>query len=108
MPHIRVRGLKEEELIDVSTDLINDLVQIIEVPKDHFTLEYIPSVYIADGQINGNMYPFVEVMWFDRDHLMQEVADKITALLKPLNYSDVTVYFTNLKPNHYFENGKHF
>lgn len=108
MPHIRIRGMKEAEVIKVSTDLLDELVKIVQVPKDHFTLEYVPSRYIYDGKLDGNMYPFVEVLWFDRGDLMQSVTDKINELLKPFDYEDITVYFTNLEPGHYFENGQHF
>lgn len=108
MPHIRIRGMKEAEVIKVSRDLIDDLVTIIDSPRDHFTLEYIPSLYIFDGEKDGNMYPFVEVLWFSREALKTQVARAITKRLKPFNYSDVTVYFENLEPKRYYENGDHF
>jgi hypothetical protein len=100
MPHLRVRGMKEEELVSVSTERLEELVRIIEVPKDHFTIEHVHSTFIYDGQIDGNRYPFVELLWFDRSHLMKDVATAITSIIKRFNYEDVAVYFTSLKKEH--------
>jgi len=108
MPHLRIRGMKKDEIVKISTELLDELVRVIEVPRDHFTIEYIESTFIFDGQENENMYPFVEVLWFKRQDKMQEVANIITTFIKPFEYDDVTVYFTDLIPEHYFENGKHF
>ena len=66
MPHLRVRGMKEDEITTISTELLDEIVGIIEVPRDHFTIEYIPSTFVCDGEINKNRYPFVEVLWFNR------------------------------------------
>ena len=108
MPHLRVRGMKEEELVSISKELLEELVRIIDVPKDHFTIEHIHSTFIYDGQIDGNRYPFIELLWFDRSHLMKEVATVITDKIKQFDYADVAVYFRNLKKDHYYENGEHF
>jgi len=108
MPHLRVRGMKEEELVEISKELLDEMVRIIEVPRDHFTIEHVHSTFVYDGQTDANRYPFVDVLWFDRDHLMDEVAKKITSIIKRFDYEDVAVYFTNLKKNQYYENGQHF
>lgn len=108
MPHLRVRGMKEEELVEISKDLLDELVRIIEVPRDHFTIEHVQSTFIYDGKKDSNRYPFVDLMWFDRDHLMDEVAKAITRMIKRFDYEDVAVYFTNLDKHRYFENGEHF
>lgn len=109
MPHIKVRGIQLEEVKQVSQKLIEDLAVLTEVAKEHFTLEYIHSTYIVDGKEDANMYPFVEVDWFYRgDAVMDQAATIITDHLGVFNYSDVAVYFRNLKKHHYYENGKHF
>lgn len=109
MPHLRIRGMKEEEITKISTELLDELVRIINVPRDHFTIEYIPSTFICDGNINANKYPFVEVLWFNRgEKIMNETANVITQFIKPFEYDDIAVYFNDLKKEHYYENGEHF
>ncbi|MBI9014146.1 MAG: DUF1904 domain-containing protein [Clostridiales bacterium] len=109
MPHLRVRGMKEIELVKISTELLDELVRIVNVPRDHFTIEYIPSTYIFDGEIDKNRYPFVEVLWFNRgEQVMKETANVITQYIKPFDYDDVIIYFSDLRKGHYYENGVHF
>jgi len=109
MPHLRIRGMKEEEIRKISTELLDEFVRIIEVPRDHFTIEYVPSTFIFDGETDKNRYPFVEVLWFNRgEDVMQVIASVITQFIKPFDYDDVAVYFRDLHKDHYFENGTHF
>jgi len=109
MPHLRIRGMKEEEIAKISTELLDELVRIIKVSRDHFTIEYIPSTFIFDGNINTKSDPFVEVLWFDRgEQIMKETANVITQFIKPFDYKDIAVYFSDLKKEHYYENGEHF
>lgn len=109
MPHLRIRGMKKDEVIDISSNLLDKISTTINCPKDHITLEYIPSIYILDGVEGQGNYPFVEMLWFERnDEAMKLVANIITDLIKVYKYNDVAVYFTNLKKDQYFENGEHF
>lgn len=109
MPHLRFRGIEKQEVLDISTELLSNLEEIIGCPRDYFTLEYIESTYIFDGVENAGKWPYVEVLWFDRGHeVMKKTVSMITDILKRYPYSDVTVHFTNLNELHYFENGKHF
>lgn len=108
MPHLRIRGMKKIEIVKISTELLDELVRVIGVSRDLFTIEYIDSTYISDGQENNNPNPFVEVLWFSKEDKMDEVAAIITTFIKPFDYDDVAVYFVDLKPEHYFKNGKHF
>lgn len=109
MPHLRFRGMKIKELQDVSKDMLDQLVILMDLPRDHFTMEYVASTFIFDGEIDGNEYPFVTVDWFDRgDKVRAEVANIITDMLKQFDYEDIAVYFNDLEKGHYFENGEHF
>ncbi len=108
MPHLRIRGMKEDEIVKISTELLDELVRVIDVPRNHITIEHIKSTFIFDGETDKNKAPFVDVLWFDRENKMQEVAHVITTFIKPFEYKDVTVYFTNLTKEQYFENGEHF
>lgn len=109
MPHLRFRGMEKEKLIEISTQLLDNLEAIIGCPRDYFTLEHIESTYVFDGKQNEGKWPYVEVLWFDRGpEVMKETAEMITNMLKKDSEIDVTVHFTNLQEKHYFENGNHF
>lgn len=109
MPHLRFRGIEKKEVKEISKELIDGLVDIIECPRDYFTIEHIDSTFIFDGEENTNMWPFIDILWFDRgSKTMQEVANFITKLVNRYPHDDVTINFTNLKEEHYFENGQHF
>lgn len=108
MPHIRVRGMELEQLKKVSKEMIDDLQSIIECPRDYFTLEYIHSTFIFDGEVSKG-YPFIEVLWFDRGQEVQDrAASSITDRVKKFGYEDVCVIFTDLPKHKYYENGQHF
>ncbi|WDV46394.1 DUF1904 family protein [Clostridiaceae bacterium M8S5] len=109
MPHIKIRGMKKEEIQSISTKLLDELSRVIRSPKDHFTLEYIESTFIYDGELHNGGYPFINVDWFSREkETMQETANIITNMVRQFGYEDITVYFTDLKKENYFENGEHF
>lgn len=109
MPHLRFRGMEKQQLLEISTNLLDHLEAIIGCPRDYFTLEHIESTYIFDGVENVGRWPYVEVFWFDRGAtVMNETAKMITNILKKDSDVDVTVHFTNLDEKHYFENGNHF
>lgn len=109
MPHIRFRGMKREEVQELSIELLNELVKLINVPREHFTLELEETTFFHDGERDKNAYPFVNVEWFDRGtETMQATAEIITNAIKSYNYPDVGVYFRNLSKERYYENGEHF
>jgi len=108
MPHLRFRGCNQTEVIEMNRRLISKLSKVLGCPKDDFTVEYIDSLFVFDGLEEGNKYPFIEVLWFKRDEHKQEVVDIINELFKPYHYEYVTVYFNNLDPGDYYENGKSF
>lgn len=109
MPHLRFRGMKKEEVLEISSQLLDKLSLVIDCPKDHFTLEYIPSLYIFDGKESAENSPFVEMFWFNRsEEVKTTVANIITDMLSKYGYSYIAIYFTDLKKENYFENGQHF
>lgn len=108
MPQIKIRGVQPEKVCSVSTQMVDELEQIVGCPRDYFTIECIPSTFIKNGKID-NGYPFVEVVWFDRGQETQDkVAKTITKLIHNLGCENVDIFFTTLKENLYYENGEHF
>ena len=108
MPQIKIRGVETENIRKVSNQLIDDLAQLTQSPKDDFTLEVMNSTFIQNGEIVPG-YPFVEVAWFDRGQKLQDlVAQTITRLINEAGYPSVDIMFTILEKSRYYENGKHY
>lgn len=88
--------------------MIDDLHNITQTPREHFTLELPISIYILDGKVVDGP-PMVEVFWFDRGQELQDQVAKIIAEhIQSAGYPDVDVIFTILYRNRYYENGEHF
>lgn len=108
MPQLRFHAIGEEKLASISTKLLDELVDVVKCPRDHFVLELINSTYFFDG-VKAQSYPFVEVAWFDRGLDVQDkVASLVTKLIQSTGYPDVEVVFTEFKARNYYENGNHF
>lgn len=108
MPFLRFKSVEQDKLMAISTNLVDELVDIVGAPRDYFSLEFIPATFIMDGTfISGT--PLVEVAWFSRTQDIQdEVAMCITRHLQQVGYTSADVYFTKLKRERYYENGEHF
>jgi len=108
MPQITIKGAEGKEICLVSTELIDELQELLQCPRSYFTIECINSTFIMDGSY-VTAYPFIEVAWFDRG---QEVQDKaagiITKYIHKLGYENVDIVFKLLEKNRYYENGVHF
>lgn len=108
MPMLKVRGIEEKKVLEVSTELINELETIIECPRDYFTIELVNSTYIMDGK-KVSQPSIIEVAWFDRGQQVQDkVAKAITKYFKTDEIECLDVIFNNLKEERYYENGEHF
>lgn len=109
MPHLRTRALRREHVVELSKGLFDELAELIETPRDNFTLECETTIFIADEQPIES-YPIVEILWFERpSEIKKKVADYLTRRLREITKSnDVVVYFHSLEKTHYFENGEHF
>lgn len=108
MPILTLRAVKEEEIIKISTKVIDELEALLECPRDYFTIELKNSTFIKDGAISEG-YPLVDLAWFDRGQELQDKAAKIiTNHIKNLGYETVDVIFHKLSKEAYYENGEHF
>lgn len=108
MPLIRLRAMEPKKICVVSKELVDELQQLLQCPRDYFTVEAVNSTFIKDGEfVNGS--PVIEVSWFDRG---QEIQDKaaviITKYIQSIGYNNVDVIFMELNENRYYENGIHF
>lgn len=111
MPHFRFRAIDADKVQQLSKPLVDALAELMESPREHFTIEHIPASFFFEGEAFA-AYPFVEVLYFDRGQQVQdEIAIRVTqivrdALAKP--EQDVAVLFTKLDPAGYYDNGKHY
>jgi len=109
MPQIIVRGIKAVNLCEISENMIDELVEAVKCPRDYFEIECIESIAIRNGRI-ADVYPFVEVAWFDRG---QEIQDKVAKIITDnirnnLNIESMDLAFTVFEKEKYYENGQHF
>ena len=108
MPLLRFKSVDQQKLINISTDLVDELVEIVGSPRDYFSLEYLDATFIMDGAV-VKTNPIVEISWFARTQEAQDkVAQCITKHLINAGYLSVDVYFVKLKRERYYENGAHF
>lgn len=109
MPHIRIRGLQNEEVRGLSRTLLARCAEVVGCPEDWFTLEAAPTSFFFGGQeVKGG--PIVECWWFHRPQVLcDRVAALITDVLRPLAEDrNVVVIFVTMEKTAYYEDGKHF
>ena len=110
MPHIRARGIDQKTLEGIAEEIVVQIAKVTQTPHDHFTVEHIQSAYIAKGGASG-VYPFIEVLWFDRgQETKTKVASIIDSALRPVvgEKTDITIVFSDLRGQDYYENREHF
>lgn len=106
MPQFLIKGMKVEEVQIISTEMLNELEEIIGCPRDYFRIECVNSTLIKDGVILAGC-PLVQVNWFDRGQEIQDkVAVSLTQHIKKAGYEQVEIFFIVLERNKYYENGK--
>ena len=103
MPQIKVRGINENDICKISEKMIDELVEAVKCPRDYFEIECIKSVAIRDGKI-ADVYPFVEVAWFDRGQEVQDMVAKIITdnIRENLNVESMDLAFTVFEKEKYY------
>lgn len=115
MPNLKVSNMNKEEVICLSERLSDALSSIFDCPSDWitYTMETAgeSSVICCGKSLNDTV--FINVEWFDRG---QEVKDRaahaITEAVRKLpqgeRFETITVIFTALGKESYYENGEHY
>jgi len=108
MPVLKLKSIKDQKACAISKSLIDELQELLQCPRDYFSIELVESKFIMDGEfVDGP--PIVEVSWFDRGQVVQDTAAKIiTKYLNSVGYKSVDVIFHHLEESSYYENGEHF
>ena len=108
MPQLKMRGVEVSDICKISVEMVQEMQELLECPKNYFTLECISSTYVMDGEI-VKACPMIEIAWFDRGQEVQDTMAKIvTKYINSAGYKDVDVIFTVLEEKRYYENGEHF
>jgi hypothetical protein len=108
MPALKLKAIDENKALSVSKQLIDELQQLIQCPRDYFSIELVQSKFIMDGMfVEGPQ--MVDVFWFDRGQETQDKAAKIiTKYINSIGYKSVDIIFHSLEKDKYYENGEHF
>ena len=102
MPRIVFKGIQIKELKEISRELVNELSEIVNTPRDNFILEFSQNTYIFDGK-EIETYPVVEVNWFRRSREIEQSVYRILEnKIKGLGYGEAEVYFVELKEESYY------
>lgn len=108
MPALRLKSIDSNKALKISKDLIDELQEIIQCPRDYFSIEVVQSLFIMDGEFVEGL-PVIDVFWFDRGQEIQDkVAKIITKHINSIGYDSVDVIFNVLEKSRYYENGEHF
>lgn len=95
MPRIVARGIKKEDLKKVSTELFDTISNIIERPRDAFTLDLVESIAILDGEEISRAS--IEISWVARPvEVCEKVANAVSELIKPLGYDTTMISFRSI------------
>jgi len=110
MPHIRMRGLPEAAVAELSKMLLEQLAGICKVNSQGFTLDWIPSIGYRNGCVDQS-FTQVEMLWFPKDpethHLVEKVIREAVKKAYPES-QHIVVMFRQLEPETYYRDGQHF
>ena len=108
MPALKLKSIDAKKALTISKNLIDELQELIQCPRNYFSIESTQSLFIVDGEFTEGP-PVVEVSWFDRGQEIQDKSAKIiTKYVNSIGYENVDVIFHVLEGNRYYENGVHF
>lgn len=108
MPALKLKAIDAKKALTISKELIDELQELIQCPRDYFSIEVTQSKFIMDGKFVGGPQT-VDVLWFDRGQEVQDKAAKIiTKHINSIGYKSVDVVFHTLDKMKYYENGEHF
>lgn len=103
MPQLIFKGVKREDVKNLSKTLPSVLSEISQTPKDYFTFECPNTEYFFEGE-DFKMYPLVKIIQFERlKEIEEKMALTIQEKVKTLGYSECEVYFIHIEKENYYE-----
>ena len=95
MPRIVVKGIEKESLKKISGELFDVIAEIINRPKEAFTLDLVESVAIESSKEIKRVH--VEIGWKERPkEVCTSVANAVEKVFKKENYEHLIIYFKNI------------
>lgn len=108
MPQLKISGVEVNDICKISVGIVKEMQELLQCPKEYFTLQCVNSTYIMDGKVVKES-PTVEIAWFDRGQEVQDTMAKIiTKYINEAGHENVDVIFSVLEKEKYYENGQHF
>ena len=97
MPALRLKSIDANKALAISKELVNELQELLQCPRNYFSIELGQSSFIFDGEfVEGPQ--MVDVLWFNRGQEIQDkVAKIITKYIKSVGYENVDVIFHALE-----------
>lgn len=106
MPRISTHAIPLDVVRRASRALVDELVSLTGVSREHFSLEVCEHPFVRDGEVVTS-HPFVEVALFDRGTKIEDaVARAITRHLREAGCPSVDVYLMRLERHRYYEDGE--
>lgn len=103
MPQLVFKGVKEDDVRDLSLTLAKELSEIADTPEDYFTFEYATRTYYSKGE-QIKMYPLIEIIQFKREQKVEsKMAHHIQERIYELGYTECEVYFLHIHTEDYYE-----
>lgn len=103
MPQLIFKGVRRNDVQQLSETLVKPLATIANAPESYFTFEYIETSYFFGGH-PVQMYPLIEIIQYDRgEQVEKDMAQCVGDQVKALGYDTVEVYFTSVGDKRYFE-----
>ncbi len=109
MPHLRIRGVDQQQAEKLSFSLPQILAKHLSVEPSAVALEWLASQSLLNGQLLQK--PLLEVHWFARPAALQDqIAQALTNELQEVlgNQADYSVVFYAMEKSAYYRNGQHF
>ncbi|PKG58090.1 DUF1904 domain-containing protein [Shewanella sp. Choline-02u-19] len=110
MPHIKVYGMPESVVANLSDQLIEVLAEICQVNAESFIIDCISSQSYRRGQCVNDTAQ-VEVLWFPKDPETHHRAEKVIreAVIRAYpGLKHTIVMFRELTPSTYYKDGTHY
>ena len=106
MPRLTTHGIPLATVRRASRALVDELAALLQVPREHFTLEVSEHPFVVDGEV-GATHPFVEVALFDRGRAAEDaLARALTRHLREAGCAGVDVYLRHFERGRYYEDGE--
>lgn len=110
MPHIRVYGMSQSVVANLSDTLIDVLAEICQAKAESFIIDSINSQSYRRGQTVNDIAQ-IEVLWFPKDpetHHRAERAIREAVICAYPELKHTVVMFRELTPSTYYKDGKNY